>query len=51
MSKLWHAMLVWFAQATDRELARAVEYLKVENRILRDKLPKRVAVTPRETKR
>src|SRR5260370_41698202 len=39
------------ARATDRELARMVEYLKAENRILRDKLPKRVAVTPQERRR
>jgi len=36
------------AKATDRELARVVESLNVENRILRDKPPRRLTVTPRE---
>ncbi|HJZ57698.1 MAG TPA: hypothetical protein VKE74_22210 [Gemmataceae bacterium] len=39
------------ASATDRELARVVEYLKAENRILRDRLPARITVTPRERTR
>ena len=36
------------AEATDRQLARMVQYLKAENRVLRSKLAKRVDVTPRE---
>lgn len=39
------------AAATDRELARLVQYLKVENRILRDKLPARITVTVQERQR
>lgn len=39
------------ATATDRELARQVQYLKAENRILRDKLPKRLTVTAQERQR
>jgi putative transposase len=36
------------AAATDRELARHVQYLKTENRILRAKLPERITVTAQE---
>jgi len=39
------------AHATDRELARQIQYLKTENRILRDKLPKRITVTTQERQR
>ena len=39
------------AGATQKELARHVRYLKIENQILRSKLPKRVSVTPQERKR
>jgi putative transposase len=39
------------ANATDRELARQVQYLKAENRILRDKLPNRITVTAAERQR
>src|SRR6185369_409012 len=35
----------------DRELARYLEFLKAENRILRSRLPKRITVTPRERQR
>jgi hypothetical protein len=43
MSKLFHPLLVLIASATDQELARHMQYLKEENRVLRDKLPKRVS--------
>ena len=36
------------ARATQAEMARMVDYLKTENRILRSKLPRRVKVTPAE---
>jgi hypothetical protein len=36
------------ACATRQELARQVQYLKVENEILRSKLPKKLTVTPEE---
>ena len=39
------------AGATQLELARHVRYLKIENEILRSKLPKRVPVTPKEQNR
>jgi putative transposase len=51
MKSLWQSLLMLLAQATDRELARVVQYLKVENEILRGKLPARVRVTPRERQR
>ena len=44
-------LLMILASATDKELARMVEYLKEENRILRSKLPKRIDVTPGERSR
>jgi putative transposase len=40
--------LLFLAGATDKELARAVEYLRAENRILRARLPKRLEVTASE---
>ncbi|WP_254508175.1 integrase core domain-containing protein [Anatilimnocola floriformis] len=36
------------AGATQKELARQVKYLKVENEILRSRLPQRITVTPKE---
>lgn len=43
--------LLMLAGATDKELAKQVQYLKEENRILRDRLPKRIQVTPQERSR
>jgi putative transposase len=40
--------LLLLAGATHKELARAVEYLKAENGILRARLPKRIEVTVAE---
>jgi putative transposase len=51
MPRLLRALWVFLASATDRELARMVEYLKEENRILRSKLPERITVTPQERAR
>ena len=39
------------AGETQKELAQQVKYLKVENEILRSKLPRRITVTPNERKR
>jgi putative transposase len=36
------------ARATEKELVLYIEYLKAENRILRNKLPKRIHVSPAE---
>jgi hypothetical protein len=47
MAKLLHPLLMVVARATDRELARMVDYLKAENEILRARLPKRIVTTPR----
>lgn len=51
MTALWNGFLLLLANATDRELARMIEFLKAENRILRSKLPGRIEVTPAERRR
>ena len=51
MTRLVHSFFLLLASATDRELARHVQYLKEENRILRERLPKRITVTARERRR
>ncbi|MCC7085003.1 MAG: DDE-type integrase/transposase/recombinase [Pirellulales bacterium] len=51
MRNIYTRLLLLIAGATQRELARQVAYLKVENQILRGKLPARVAVTPQERHR
>ena len=43
MSRIFHPLMYLLACATRQELARQVQYLKVENEILRAKLPKKVA--------
>ncbi len=48
MSNLFHPLLFAIARATDQQLARYVEYLKAENKILRARIPKRVICTPAE---
>src|SRR5580765_2734291 len=48
MRSVVQSFLLLIAHATDRELARYLEFLKAENRILRGKLPERITVTPRE---
>lgn len=50
MAKLLHPLFFVLAYATDKQLARYLEYLKVENRILRHKLPKRIMITTAERK-
>ena len=40
MTKLFHPLLTLIASATDKELAKYVEYLKHENKILRTRLPR-----------
>ncbi|MEX0653797.1 MAG: hypothetical protein WD534_11530 [Phycisphaeraceae bacterium] len=39
------------AHATHRDLSAQVQYLKVENEILRSRLPKQITVTPAEKAR
>lgn len=48
MSQLFHPLLALIASATDRELAKYVEYLKHENKILRARLPNQVHTTHEE---
>ncbi|MGB4737609.1 MAG: hypothetical protein WBH50_05435, partial [Fuerstiella sp.] len=47
MTRLFHPFL---ASSTDRELARYVEYLKAENKILRARIPGQVHTKPAERK-
>ncbi|MBA4192535.1 MAG: hypothetical protein C0467_31595 [Planctomycetaceae bacterium] len=49
--RLLQPLFALFASATDRELTRVVEYLKAENRILRDQLPAPITLTNRERSR
>lgn len=42
ITKLWRPLLAVIASATDRELARYVEFLKEENKILRARIPGQV---------
>ena len=51
MTKLLHPLLLLIAGATDRQLARHVQYLKEENRILRARLAERIVVTAKERQR
>jgi len=51
MRNVYQSLLLLIAGATQQELARHVRYLKVENEILRSKLPKRVTLTPKEKNR
>jgi putative transposase len=51
MPRFIQPLLLLLARLTDRKLAGVVQYLKVENDILRSKLPKRVTITPREKQR
>jgi putative transposase len=49
--RLLNPLFALLGASTDDQLRRMVEYLKAENRILRDKLPRRVAVTRQERTR
>lgn len=51
MTNLFQSLLLVIAGASQKELARQVKYLKVENEILRNKLPKRITVTAKERNR
>src|SRR5215207_7675849 len=51
MTPIFRSLLLVIAGATQRELARQIRYLKVENQILRSKLPARVTITPAERQR
>lgn len=51
MSRILHPLLALLASATRQELARQVAYLKEENRVLRERLPKRLVGTDKEKRR
>jgi putative transposase len=51
MTNVFQSLLLVIAGSTQKELARQVKYLKVENEILRGKLPARITVTPKEQNR
>ena len=51
MRNLYHRLLLIIAGSTQKELAAQIRYLKVENEILRSKLPTRVNVSPQEHNR
>lgn len=48
MKRFFHPLLALIASATDKELAKYVEYLKYENKILRSRLPKQIHTTREE---
>jgi len=51
MQRLFESVLLLLATATDHQLAQQIQFLKVENQILRGKLPRRIPVTARERMR
>lgn len=51
MARIFHPLLALIASATDKELAKYVEYLKHENKLLRARLPKQVHTTHEERKK
>jgi putative transposase len=51
MAKIFHPLLALIASGTDRELAKYVEFLKVENKILRARIPGQVHTKPDERRR
>src|SRR4051812_32361031 len=51
MVSIFRSLLLVIAGATQRELARQIRYLKVENEVLRRKLPKKITVTRSERQR
>jgi hypothetical protein len=48
MKNLYHSLLLLIAGSTQKQLASQIRYLKIENQILRSKLPFRVSVTEQE---
>ena len=51
MAKIFHALMALIASGTDRELAKYVEFLKEENKILRARIPGQVHTKPDERRR
>ena len=50
-SRILHPLLSLLSSVTRQELARQVAYLKEENRVLRERLPKRITTTEKERRR
>jgi hypothetical protein len=48
---IYTSLMLVIARSTQKELARQVSYLKVENQILRSRLPDRIGLTERERNR
>jgi putative transposase len=51
MPSIYCSLLLIIAGATQKELARQVQYLKAENDVLRSKLPVRITIVPKERER
>lgn len=51
MARIFHPLLALIASATDRELAKYVECLKEENKILRARIPGQIHTRPAERER
>ena len=51
MAKIFHPLLALIASATNNELAKYIEYLKEENKILRARIPGQIHTTKPERER
>ena len=51
MSRFFHPLLFMLACSSKQDLARQLHYLKIENEILRGRLPRRIVVKPDERRR
>lgn len=51
MTLILHPLFALLASATRQELARQIAYLREENRVLRERLPKRLVATDKEKRR
>jgi putative transposase len=51
MVSIFRSLLLVIAGANQKELARQIRYLKVENEVLRSKLPARITITPKVRQR
>jgi putative transposase len=51
MTVIFHPLLALIASATDKELAKYIQFLKEENKILRARLPQQVHTRPDERER
>ena len=51
MKNIYRSLFLLLVGATQKELARQVRYLTVENQMLRSRLPRRLTITPQERNR